>query len=249
MGERFGVINTRSNEREVEEEEFEEEDVWGVMNEGEDVSPQMVRKSKDTSSSSSAWRVPTPSKMIPHNESSFSAPMKIPDRPRIYMKKNNNKKNYSNEGTSYCDNDDSGNVCYDDDIHDDTDEDVDGSMVPPHELIAKKLERSQISSFSVCEGVGRTLKGRDLSKVRNAILTKTVCNIKKVSLINDPWNGDCNADEECITNVIDNFLGEVMGNLATILVMRDDTAKVITKLRATLARKFSDDNSNTFSCR
>lgn len=45
--------------------------------------------------------------------------------------------------------------------------------VPPHELIAKRLARAQISSFSVFEGAGRTLKGRDLSKVRNAVLTKT----------------------------------------------------------------------------
>ncbi|KAK6932308.1 Senescence regulator S40 [Dillenia turbinata] len=176
MDERFGVINKRSSEREVEEEEFEEEDVWGVVNEREGASPQMAIKSKDTSFSSSARRVPTPSKMIPraHNEPSFSAPMKIPDWSRIYMKKNSNKKkNYSNNGTSYGNDGDGDNVCYDDDIHDDTDEDEDGVMVPPHELITKKLERSQISSFSVCEGVGRTLKGRDLSKVRNAILTKT----------------------------------------------------------------------------
>ncbi|KAK4755073.1 hypothetical protein SAY87_008830 [Trapa incisa] len=49
----------------------------------------------------------------------------------------------------------------------------DGNIVPPHEWIARKLARTQISSSSMCEGVGRTLKGRDLSKVRNAILTKT----------------------------------------------------------------------------
>ncbi|KAL9320837.1 hypothetical protein ACSQ67_012676 [Phaseolus vulgaris] len=52
-------------------------------------------------------------------------------------------------------------------------DDEDDDMVPPHEWIARKLARSQISSFSVCEGMGRTLKGRDLSKVRNAILAKT----------------------------------------------------------------------------
>ncbi|XP_021747170.1 uncharacterized protein LOC110731329 [Chenopodium quinoa] len=56
---------------------------------------------------------------------------------------------------------------------DDDDVDDDDDMVPPHEYLAKKLARSQISSFSVYEGIGRTLKGRDLSKVRNAILTKT----------------------------------------------------------------------------
>ncbi|KAM7256965.1 hypothetical protein ACFE04_012706 [Oxalis oulophora] len=42
-------------------------------------------------------------------------------------------------------------------------------MIPPHELLA----RTRMASFSVHEGVGRTLKGRDLSKVRNAIWEKT----------------------------------------------------------------------------
>ncbi|XP_020202356.1 uncharacterized protein LOC109788109 [Cajanus cajan] len=41
--------------------------------------------------------------------------------------------------------------------------------VPPHEFLAK----TRIASFSVHEGVGRTLKGRDLSRVRNAIWAKT----------------------------------------------------------------------------
>ncbi|KAG4954466.1 hypothetical protein JHK87_040060 [Glycine soja] len=47
------------------------------------------------------------------------------------------------------------------------------SKLPPHEFIAQRLERSKISSFSILEGAGRTLKGRDLSKVRNAVLSKT----------------------------------------------------------------------------
>ncbi|EOA28059.1 hypothetical protein CARUB_v10024237mg [Capsella rubella] len=37
--------------------------------------------------------------------------------------------------------------------------------VPPHELIANR----RMASFSVHEGAGRTLKGRDLSRVRNTI--------------------------------------------------------------------------------
>lgn len=69
---------------------------------------------------------------------------------------------------------------YDDDDDDDDghvekevdDDDDDGMVLPPHEYIARKLARSQISSFSVCEGMGRTLKGRDLRIVRNAILTR-----------------------------------------------------------------------------
>ncbi|KAJ1409209.1 Senescence regulator S40 [Sesbania bispinosa] len=40
-----------------------------------------------------------------------------------------------------------------------------GDRVPPHEFLA----RTRIASFSVHEGIGRTLKGRDLSRVRNAI--------------------------------------------------------------------------------
>ncbi|CAI0540623.1 unnamed protein product [Linum tenue] len=35
------------------------------------------------------------------------------------------------------------------------------------------MVRTRIASFSVHEGVGRTLKGRDLSRVRNAIWEKT----------------------------------------------------------------------------
>lgn len=41
--------------------------------------------------------------------------------------------------------------------------------VPPHEFLA----RTRIASFSVHEGIGRTLKGRDLSRVRDAIWQKT----------------------------------------------------------------------------
>ncbi|KAL6521043.1 hypothetical protein OROGR_017612 [Orobanche gracilis] len=46
----------------------------------------------------------------------------------------------------------------------------DGSdRVPPHEYLA----RTRVASLSVHEGIGRTLKGRDLSRVRNAIWKKT----------------------------------------------------------------------------
>ncbi|CAM8918440.1 unnamed protein product [Rhodiola kirilowii] len=57
--------------------------------------------------------------------------------------------------------------------HQEQQDDEEDEMMPPHEWIAKRLARSQISSSSVCEGAGRTLKGRDLSRVRNAVLTKT----------------------------------------------------------------------------
>ncbi|KAL6199924.1 hypothetical protein ACLB2K_029706 [Fragaria x ananassa] len=59
---------------------------------------------------------------------------------------------------------------------DDDDEDewsAGSARVPPHEFLARQMARTRIASFSVHEGVGRTLKGRDLSRVRNAIWEKT----------------------------------------------------------------------------
>lgn len=51
------------------------------------------------------------------------------------------------------------------------DEEVTGSrsVVPPHEVLWRRRE----ASFSVQEGMGRTLKGRDLSRVRDAIWQRT----------------------------------------------------------------------------
>ncbi|KAF7131885.1 hypothetical protein RHSIM_Rhsim09G0208300 [Rhododendron simsii] len=48
-------------------------------------------------------------------------------------------------------------------------EELEEEMVPPHEIVA----RSHMMTFSVFEGVGRTLKGRDLRRVRNAVFQKT----------------------------------------------------------------------------
>ncbi|PNY03463.1 hypothetical protein L195_g026795 [Trifolium pratense] len=146
--------------KEEQDNDFDEEDVWGDFG-----SKKIKRVSKDSSGSSSSSS--SARKNIPKANTTLlpvvsddpfvrgsSAPMNIPDWSEVYGK---NCKN----GGLHDDGDDYG------------DDDEDGDVVPPHEWIAKKLARNQISSFSVCEGMGRTLKGRDLSKVRNAILTKT----------------------------------------------------------------------------
>ncbi|XP_022142273.1 uncharacterized protein LOC111012434 [Momordica charantia] len=44
-------------------------------------------------------------------------------------------------------------------------------IVPPHVLIGRRVAGKM--AFSVCTGNGRTLKGRDLSQVRNSILRMT----------------------------------------------------------------------------
>ncbi|KAJ8651145.1 hypothetical protein MRB53_004168 [Persea americana] len=58
-------------------------------------------------------------------------------------------------------------------VEGETSDEEDDVRIPPHEFLAKQLERTRIASFSLHEGVGRTLKGRDLSRVRNAIWEKT----------------------------------------------------------------------------
>ncbi|KAL9660408.1 hypothetical protein QQ045_025221 [Rhodiola kirilowii] len=51
-------------------------------------------------------------------------------------------------------------------------EEAGGIRYPPHEFLARQ-KRHGAASFSVHEGIGRTLKGRDLSRVRNAIWKQT----------------------------------------------------------------------------
>ncbi|XP_050370580.1 uncharacterized protein LOC126788613 [Argentina anserina] len=46
-----------------------------------------------------------------------------------------------------------------------------GEIVPPHMIVRRRVEGKM--AFSVCTGNGRTLKGRDLSQVRNSILRMT----------------------------------------------------------------------------
>ncbi|XP_071699909.1 protein S40-6-like [Rutidosis leptorrhynchoides] len=154
----------------MEDQDLQEEDVWGVLKETEE-SNSKVNKSyktkKNTSSSSSSWTSRDGTRMIPrcsegnkvpHQHQQSSAPMGIPDWSKIY--KDGNK---APSDGFYDDYHHDAN-----DIHDDDDE-----IVPPHEYLARRLATTHITSSSMCEGVGRTLKGRDLSKLRNAILTKT----------------------------------------------------------------------------
>ncbi|CAL9152954.1 unnamed protein product, partial [Musa hybrid cultivar] len=47
----------------------------------------------------------------------------------------------------------------------------DGNVIPPHVIVARRMTEKM--AFSVCIGNGRTLKGRDLSRVRNSILQTT----------------------------------------------------------------------------
>lgn len=47
----------------------------------------------------------------------------------------------------------------------------DGEIIPPHVIVGRRIAGKM--AFSLCTGNGRTLKGRDLSQVRNSILRMT----------------------------------------------------------------------------
>lgn len=81
-----------------------------------------------------------------------SAPLNVPDWSKIYR---------VNSVESLHDSDD----CLDDN---------DSEWVPPHEYLARAYARSRkTAENSVFEGVGRTLKGRDMSRVRDAVWNQT----------------------------------------------------------------------------
>lgn len=77
-----------------------------------------------------------------------SLPMNVPDWSKILREENRHNRRRS--------------------IENDDEDCMDGGRLPPHEYLA----RTRMASFSVHEGAGRTLKGRDLSRVRNAVFEK-----------------------------------------------------------------------------
>ncbi|KAF5181839.1 senescence regulator (Protein of unknown function, DUF584) [Thalictrum thalictroides] len=172
MADRYSYyVNTRNDQ------DFDEEDVWAVL---KDHNNPKMKILKDPFPVSTLRRLPAASRMIPrankfsiNNEAKLvqqqSVPVNIPDWSKV-SRKNSHKGSWADDVNVDYNHLDNNNKKDDDDNED---EDDDDAWIPPHEWIAKKLARTQISSFSVCEGAGRTLKGRDLSKVRNAVLTRT----------------------------------------------------------------------------
>ncbi|XP_031131289.1 uncharacterized protein LOC116032726 [Ipomoea triloba] len=160
MEDYYGWGNRNRGKMTAENEEFQEEEVWAVNNTERETSPSKVMMRK----SSSSWQLPVAPRTTGHERrcraEQSSAPVSVPDWSKIYCRKNNGS---NMKGDNNSEGGEGG----------DEEDDDDNGVVPPHEYIARRLARTQIASFSMCEGVGRTLKGRDLSKLRNAILTKT----------------------------------------------------------------------------
>ncbi|XP_004500079.1 uncharacterized protein [Cicer arietinum] len=203
MENKYSLIRKKSELwRSLRDGDFEEEEVWDVVKDRNDYISE-IHKPKDNKDLCSlvvprSIPIPIASRMIPrtssgsssasssHETKAFqqSAPVNIPEWSKIYGNKVNktNVKNvsmYNNDyDYDYYDNqgdyDDDGVVVNHHGNQDEEEEDDEyNTKLPPHEFIARRLARSQISSFSVFEGAGRTLKGRDLSKLRNSVLIKT----------------------------------------------------------------------------
>ncbi|KZV29960.1 hypothetical protein F511_22965 [Dorcoceras hygrometricum] len=82
-----------------------------------------------------------------------SAPVNVPDWSKIYRVDSVESLPEFEDGLNDCD---------------------PGIVVPPHEYLAREYARSRrTAANSVFEGVGRTLKGRDLSRVRDAVWSQT----------------------------------------------------------------------------
>ncbi|XP_039047657.1 uncharacterized protein LOC120188234 [Hibiscus syriacus] len=130
--------------------EFDEADIWNYNSNEATTNAQEDGKRPLPSSRSSSKKIPRKMEIISVGHktqkiASASLPVNVPDWSKIL------KAEYR--------------------VHADKDADEsDGDgRVPPHEYLARRRG----ASFSVHEGIGRTLKGRDLRCVRNAVWKKT----------------------------------------------------------------------------
>ncbi|KAG2305596.1 hypothetical protein Bca4012_085108 [Brassica carinata] len=119
--------------------------------------------SPSASSSSSARTIPSapkpPQERLPFTaQYPQSAPVQVPLASSAMM--NRHKKEFKLTDV------------VDEDEEEEEEEEV-GERLPPHEIVARSLAQSSYLSCSVLEGAGRTLKGRDLRQVRNAVFRRT----------------------------------------------------------------------------
>ncbi|KAJ7981000.1 Senescence regulator [Quillaja saponaria] len=139
--------------------ELDESDIYnsGRANSSEFRKPVTGYGKKSSSSSSTSLKRVDSGDRVSVGGTQASLPVNVPDWSKIL--RNEYRENKRKDSIDDYD---------DDDV--DSDDGCDGeTRVPPHEFLA----RTRIASFSVQEGAGRTLKGRDLSRVRNAIWAKT----------------------------------------------------------------------------
>ncbi|XP_073290548.1 protein S40-4-like [Primulina huaijiensis] len=129
--------------------ELDESDVWNTATLS--ASPEYLKKSARVSS-----RKPSVAGTRRVAGSPSSLPVNVPDWSKIL--KDEYRENRSKDSADDYEGNDAGEM---------------EDWVPPHEFLARQMAMTRIGSFSVHEGIGRTLKGRELRRVRNAIWQKT----------------------------------------------------------------------------
>eukprot|EP00252_Welwitschia_mirabilis_P009491 TRINITY_DN22123_c0_g1_i1.p1 TRINITY_DN22123_c0_g1~~TRINITY_DN22123_c0_g1_i1.p1 ORF type:complete len:191 (+),score=4.44 TRINITY_DN22123_c0_g1_i1:985-1557(+) len=150
-------------------EDLREEDVWPLPSE-EDSEDHPVKVSRSLIVHRTGIRPPDVSQVltmrVPHPQQNMSplqprnderprsVPMNVPDWRKILGIDEASKLGFHEADISS------------------SDEDED-ERLPPHEFLAREYARSQIVTKSVLQGVGRTLKGRDMRRVRNAVWKST----------------------------------------------------------------------------
>ncbi|XP_041026647.1 uncharacterized protein LOC121266869 [Juglans microcarpa x Juglans regia] len=137
--------------------EFDEADIWSTST-NHHVAPSMENK-RTLPISRQPKKVPrkidnTGNRTAPRASASTSLPLNIPDWSKILKDEYEEHRNRESDE--------------DFDAADDDDESHGNYRLPPHEYLA----RTRGASLSVHEGIGRTLKGMDLRRVRNAIWKK-----------------------------------------------------------------------------
>nr|VDD49174.1 unnamed protein product [Brassica oleracea] len=157
--ERFLWDHHQSSDRHMDGEaavemELMEEDVWSVMEAHEQPNAWTIRSPK-TTGGERRQNGGGMGSLADNNDGrrkkhvASSAPVKVPDCSEILKEK---------ESIESLHNDNAAEVGH-------------GEMVPPHEYVARS--RNGDGSSSMFLGVGRTLKGRDMRRVRDAVWSQT----------------------------------------------------------------------------
>ncbi|KAF1875986.1 hypothetical protein Lal_00006617 [Lupinus albus] len=146
----FGTTLTQSSTFMDSSSEFREEDIWSTAQEHDAWVPRRrhvggLSLTFEDQGKSNGTAIMHHQKYKTHDMAT-SAPVNVPDWSKILRVESVESLHGMEDGN----------------------EEDESVMVPPHEYLARKK-----AANSVFEGVGRTLKGRDLSRVRDAVWSQT----------------------------------------------------------------------------
>lgn len=153
---------TKPNEVENDDLELQEEDMWlGFMEKSEDPKEPVKKLPKPVSFS---W---PPSKSLSAWGSEASATPKM-DLQGLKSWEKKSKKCGVEQPLAGVKIPEKTKKCVADDVGGD-------EMIPPHEILAMRTasRRMTVVAYSMVEGIGRTLKGRDQCNFRNAVFLRT----------------------------------------------------------------------------